>query len=344
MKNVFTLMLLLASCQAFAEPAATSNEPAASSYLKIDAGQAKLNLLLQMWDVNDSIAVGAKNNFRARRAEIKLSGNLRSDARWFVMIDPAKSLRTGAIASTNDNKILQDLGIAYQPIAGLELTAGQFKIPTTAEGLDSSGDLPLPERSLVGRTFGDKRQLGFQAAYQAGLAKITAMVSNTGSANVDDTTTRKDFNFRLEVSPISGLGLGSWVGATDMKFGDNGKWGVNARWKGAREQIRFEYGNGRETTAGVKVRSNGYMAEAAYAILPELQPVVRYERFQPTVASSLKAQASTIGLNYLFQKNNHKIQAGYTAMQRIRGSNGSYSADTTAGKGKLFIVSFQMAI
>ena len=139
------------------KPAPSAPEAAG---VKVDVGSAKLNLLLQPWFVADSTSTAAKNNFRARRTEVKLSGNLNPDSRWFVMFDPAKSLKTGAVASSNDNKILQDLGAVYQPLSGFEVTGGQFKIPTTAEGLDPSGDLPLPERSLMGRTYGDKRQLG----------------------------------------------------------------------------------------------------------------------------------------------------------------------------------------
>ena len=74
------------------------SEPKAdSSVLKIETGSAKLNLLLQTWYIDDSTATAAKNTFRARRAEIKMSGNLNADSRWFVMIDPAKSLKAGPV-------------------------------------------------------------------------------------------------------------------------------------------------------------------------------------------------------------------------------------------------------
>ena len=315
-----------------------------ANFVKIETGQAKLNLLLQAWFSADSTATTAKNNFRARRAEIKFSGNLNPDARWFLMVDPAKSLKTGAIASTNDNKVLQDLGLAFAPSSTVELLAGQMKIPTTSESFDSSGDLPLPERSLLGRNLGDKRQLGFQTIYKEGKWKLTGMVSNGGNTNADDTTNEKDGYVRADFTPVPGLATGAWVGATDFKFGENGKWGLNLRWKGEKEMARFEVGNSDETSAGVKTKSKGYVAEVGYYVLPQLQPVLRFESFTPDTSNDKKAKATTLGLGYFLAKNNQKVQAAFSWMNNMKGSNGSYANDLTIGNGRMFVLAFQMAI
>lgn len=323
-------------------PAAEAKAP--SDGVKVDIGNAKLNLLLQMWYADDSTSTSAKNNFRARRAETKLSGNLNPDARWFLMFDPAKSLKTGAVVATNDNKVLQDLGLAYVPAAGFEITAGQFKIPTTAEGLDSSGDLPLPERSIVARTYGDKRQLGVQGSYKEKAWKLTAMYSNSGNANTDDTTTAKDINVRLDVTPFTGFSLGGWVGAGDFSFGDNGRWGLNLRWKGDRELARFELAHADTTTGTTKVKTDGYVTEVGYSVLSSLQPVLRFERYFPNSMSDASAQATTLGANYFLAKNNQKLQAAYSWTNHVAGGVGSYVADMGIEKGRAIVVTFQMAI
>ena len=323
-------------------PATPKPEP---SYLKIDVGQAKLNVLLQPWYVSDSTATTiGRSNFRARRAEIKLSGSLSPEARWFVMLDPAKSLRTGAVNATNDNKVLQDLGASYLLWNTLELTAGQFKTPTVAEGLDSSGDLPLPERSILARTLGDKRQLGFQAQYREAKWKLTVMLSNGGNANTDDLTHAKDLNVRADFAPFEGFSLGAWAGATEAKFGENGKWGFNLRWKGENEFARFEQASSDETVAGVKTKSNGYAAEVGYSVLRQLQPVVRFERFYPNSSSSDNGKVTTLGLNFFLAKNNQKLQLSHHWMERVKGSNGSYVADLGTGEGRMIVLVFQMAI
>ncbi|MEK7356287.1 MAG: porin, partial [Bdellovibrionota bacterium] len=126
--------------------------------LIVPTGNAKLGLLLQYWLVNDS--TGTNLNNRLRRAEIKLAGSVAENTRWFVMVDPAKTMRTGAIAQTNDNKILQDLGIGFSVCPEIEVLFGQFKTPTTAEGLDSTSELLFVERAYFARTFGDRREPG----------------------------------------------------------------------------------------------------------------------------------------------------------------------------------------
>jgi len=88
--------------------------------------------------------------------------------RYFLMIDPAKLVPAPGGPNIAAKNMVQDFGLSYAIVPELELTVGQFKAPTTAEGLDSSGDLSLPERPLVGRTFGDKREMGIRATGHPG--------------------------------------------------------------------------------------------------------------------------------------------------------------------------------
>lgn len=335
----------VAAVDAKVEPVAVPAKPEPAS-LKIDVGQAKLNVLLQTWYISDSTATTlGRNNFRARRAEIKLGGTLSPEAKWLVMIDPAKSLRTGPVAATNDNKVLQDLVLSYSLWNSLELTTGQFKTPTVAEALESSGDLTLPERSMIARALGDKRQLGFQAAYKEAKWKLTAMLSNGGSANTDDPNNAKDLNVRADFFPFEGFSLGGWAGATDGEFGKNGKWGFNLRWKGESEFARFEQASSDTTNVtGVKTKSNGYVAEVGYSVLKNLQPVLRFERYYPDSASTDNGKATTFGLNYYLSKNNQKLQLSHAWMERVKGTSGSYVTDLGMGAGRLLLLSFQMAI
>lgn len=59
----------------------------------VATGAAKLKLdgLLQQWFTTAS-GGGVNSGFSMRRAEIKLSGEIRPDVHWFVMVDPAKTL------------------------------------------------------------------------------------------------------------------------------------------------------------------------------------------------------------------------------------------------------------
>ena len=109
----------------------------------------KGNALLQAWTIDDNtVHPGTPSlNFRLRRAELKASGQVVPGARYFVMLDPAKAIRADAA----DNRVLQDLGLVYTIVPGVDVTAGQFKLLTNAEGLASSVELLLPERSRPSR-------------------------------------------------------------------------------------------------------------------------------------------------------------------------------------------------
>lgn len=330
-----------ASASVFAADAPLAETPSFS----VGAGKAKLNLLLQSWMLSDSTATAAKSNFRIRRTELKLSGSASETVRWFIMIDPSKSLKSGAVSSSNDNKVLQDLGVGVQLGGGFELVAGQAKILTTAEALDSSGSLPLPERSMMGRTYGDKRQVGLQIFYKKDAWKAGLMLSNGGNANADDASTAKDMSLRVDYEPWKGLAFGGFVAAADFRFADYGRYGMNARWKGAAESLRFELVQAEDSSTGTKISSSGYSAETGYEFAKWLQPVVRYEKLSLDSNSDLSSRAFTFGINSPLDSG-ARVQAAYSILYNTSGSNGSYSgvATGTEGPGRLFIVNLQVSI
>lgn len=79
--------------------------------VKVGAGSVSLNALLQVWAVNQTST--PHENFRLRRAELGFAGTVGEQTRWFLKVDVAKTLRNGPVTATNDNKILQDLGVGF---------------------------------------------------------------------------------------------------------------------------------------------------------------------------------------------------------------------------------------
>src|SRR6478609_5403076 len=115
-------------CLALAMPAFAAEET-----MQIATGKAKFNGLLQTWFLTDSSNPSVANNFRVRRTELKFSGSVVEHSRWFIMVDVAKTLSTGPISQTNDNKILQDIGVAWIANENFEMIIGQMKNLTSAE-------------------------------------------------------------------------------------------------------------------------------------------------------------------------------------------------------------------
>ena len=66
------------------------------------------------------------------------------------------TMLTGASTS-----ILQDVQLTYMTDYA-DISIGQFKIPVSLEGAGSASKLLFPERALISRAFGDKRDLGLK--------------------------------------------------------------------------------------------------------------------------------------------------------------------------------------
>ncbi len=318
----------------------------AAESVQVNLGTVKLNGLFQIWALNDTTAANdAASNFRMRRTEIKLSGSVYPQTRWFVMFDPAKSLSTGAISASNDNKILQDLGVAFMPLDGLEIVIGQFKIPTTAEGLISSGELLLPERSYIGRTFGDRREPGLMIDYNPKPIRLRAMVSNgqvtpaTGTGtNLTETNGSKDVNGRADFAVTEGLTIGAFASQSHATVGLSNRYGGDIQFTDGRLVARASGVQAKE----LDVDKNGMSVEAGYMLADKWQATGRYENFQLTSAPENSSSIYTLGANYLLEGHNAKIQLAHSTIHNFLGSNGT-PAPTTNRDGGLTVLNVQMA-
>ncbi len=352
--NKFSMGVLLTlslSSIAYAQgTTSTSEEPQSITA----AGKVKFNMLMQAWALTDTMETSATGvgqlNFRIRRAELKFSGDIDENVRWFVMVDPAKSM-TVPTAATNNNKVLQDFGIAYSFVKPLEITIGQFKVPTTAEGLRSSADLLLPERSIVGRTWGDKRQPGAMLTFKHEMITAQAMAANGQKPNVDDNNASKDLAFRVEAKPIDDLKVGAFDYLSDGRaksatsatlqssMGANISYSPNDLYLGA-EGVLGES----EDASGNSIKSQGLMGDVAYKVTTELQPVFRYETYTPNTDSGLTSSAYTLGVNYYLKKNNAKVQLAGTVYHNMTGNNGTTAASTTTRDGTAVTLGFQASL
>jgi hypothetical protein len=308
--------------------------------LTVGQGTAELNGLLQAWTLYDDTTSRGEANIRLRRAEIKLSGSVAENTRWFLMVDPSKSIKV-PVTAANDNRVLQDFGIGFGLGHRFELVAGQFKTPATAEGLDSSSELLLPERAYVARAFGDKREPGLMLSWVSAHLKASLMASNGQNTNIDDTDSDKDITLRVDASPFEGWKLGAFTAAGNYDYDAKGRWGMNARYSSRGWLARFEGVRGK---AG-RQYSTGWVADLAYTIAEKWQPALRFDQF---IGGGFRSNAGSVGLNYLLARKNAKIQAAYTELNRMAGNNGSGALGTYVpdrnSRGKLFILSLQMAI
>lgn len=294
-------------------------------------GKITYNGLLQTWLWNDTTAAAAKTGFRLRRAEMKVSGSVADSTRWVLMIDPAKTL------SADDGKVLQDAIIGTTLMTDLELLVGQFKTPTTAEGLDSSAELLLPERSMVARAYGDKREPGAMLTYKFEGLKFSAMVGNGKGPNTDDDTTAKDLNLRAEVAPIETVRVGLFTTAGDFGYGTKARWGASTRFAMDAILALAEYVEAQD--AGK--RNRGWAVAAGYTLLDTIQPAARFETL--TAKDGVVGTAGTVGVNYLLSRHNAKFAIAYSILADLAGNSGTPKVAKDSSGG-LLVLGFQASI
>jgi hypothetical protein len=151
-----------------------------------------------------------ENTFAIKRSEIYMSGTVTDTISWNVMFDPNNSNTTSA-----PNNVLQDLVITWAPVKGVQVKAGQFKMPTGYEAtLVSAREILFFDRNQINRRFADSRDRGVWASYGYGDAqgfqgKLNVAISNgttddgSGGKNNENTlagsgNAQKDYTFRFE--------------------------------------------------------------------------------------------------------------------------------------------------
>jgi Phosphate-selective porin O and P len=308
------------------------------------------------------------SSFRIRRAEIKAKGEIiPKTVSYMVMFDPARllDLKTnsvnnvttttaadGTMTSTTtpvntlgsapayggstiltgaNTSILQDVQLTYMTDYA-DFSIGQFKIPVSLEGSNSASKLFFPERSLISRAFGDKRDLGFKIEKKFEYFGYLAGVYNGQGQNNLDSNDQKDVSLRLEAYPMKDVTL-AVVGYTSL--GDRDLPGTKDRIEG---DLKVEKSNfllqaeairGWDVTgtaaAHKKVEGQGFYVLAGYTFFDKLQPVVRIGSVDPevgvdegplkyvagdakTLAPNDEITAYEFGVNYYLKKHDAKVQ------------------------------------
>jgi uncharacterized coiled-coil protein SlyX len=321
------------------KPEPATNKPAPKPAQSVEAGYGKIKFdgLLQAWFTGGN--GGVRDSFRLRRTELKFSGDITPKAKWTVMIDPAKVLQTNntftvingtrVLANTSINqpsRILQDAFISLSYIKNVRIDFGQFKIPLSLEGLQSSAALDTVERALFasdrarGGSFGDIRDFGVMASgsvtsyadYQLGL------FNGSGEEQNDvDRNNHKTLIGRFVVRPpfIKGLQVGG-SGALD-----NGRTIDRPRRNRLGAEVLLTRGPFKfksEVMSGVDSDTHrlGYYAHFGYRIRPKLEPILRFDSFDPdtrlnTNSSNVIERDYITGFNYYIRENNLKLQFNY---------------------------------
>ncbi|MBI5527892.1 MAG: hypothetical protein HY897_16300 [Deltaproteobacteria bacterium] len=341
---------------------AAGDETAKRIAIGTGGGWWRPGALLQGWwvfDHYDEHEAGGRtidgtnaNQFRVRRAELFVKGEAIPGTFGFdVMIDPAKVLETeekevevrdgdGAVIGTTKIKqpaaklsVFQHMFVTYMtPWA--DVSIGQFKIPVSYEGYNSSGRLLFPERAPVSKAFGDQRDVGLRVARTFKYAGYSAGMFNGTGLNVQDTNNAKDLALRIEAYPFEGLTLAG-VAYYSVGERDEPEGGVRDRFEADLKFERWgflvqsEYIQSHDTIADprnpnafAETDGQGFYVALGYTIRDTVQPVVRFGQLNPDTSKTkwdLDPKKDTpfarhfdAGVNWFIQRHEAKLQLAYS--------------------------------
>ncbi|HYN41302.1 MAG TPA: porin [Thermoanaerobaculia bacterium] len=312
-----------AEVRPYTPPKAPSFPPPTT--LKVADGELKFGLLLQAWYIMDDSAQAASgtsylgnptgvNDFRLRRAEIKLSGKVTPAWGYEVMIDPTKS---PSVTAGADGKIIQDLGITFLGLKGHEFTLGQKKIAITEEGLRSSSEIDFIERARITRVIGDQRQAGFfyKGEYSEMFA-AQASITNGLPSNVAGTSDRLFYAARFDVKPAKGMvaGISGGTGNQGAAALTRDRLGAHFRWDGTEDlplMLRAEYGKATDgQTNGTEIDRDGYYVSGLYTFAKQFRLGARYEMYdQNADVPNDELSIITAGFHYMIKGKNINLKA-----------------------------------
>ena len=280
--------------------------------VKVGFGELKIGGLLQLWYSHDETRgneSGKADSFRLRRTEFMLSGKALPEVAWAVMFDLSKDLGTSDGIIDQETRILQDYNIDFGYIPHHIVSIGQFKLPLTEEGLRSSVMLDTIERSFIGRTFGDQRDIGIQVRGIWKYVDYWLGIFNGSGQNQLDVNDYKDISGRIVLKPFKDLeiGISGLTGRTGTTPSDRNRLGGELRYEYNDLSFKGEYMKAKDS----KLEREGWYTQVGYFMpfLPQLQGVFKYEEFED--ADNLEERDITVGLNYFINQDQVKLQANY---------------------------------
>ena len=323
-------------------------------------GKVKFTGFVQAWFAAGN--AGFADTFRIRRSELRFSGEIMPDVKWSVMFDPAKALSVNTTTTTingtpvvrtvsvnQPSRIFQEAYIQLTHFKHANFQIGQFKMPLSQEGLQSTTALDTIERALFmsdrsrGGTFGDTRELGAmvfgplgkQFDYQAGVFNGAGETQNDA-----DTNNEKAFAGRFVFHPtaIKGLQLGTsglYAPNTAALNPGHQRLGFESVYQRNKLRLKSEFMMGIDGD----IHRRGYYAHVGYRFMPKLEGIFRYDMFDPNTGlestpACVTEQDYITGFNYYIKENNFKIQFNYA--RKTFASNITPSRD-------LFVLALQTA-
>jgi phosphate-selective porin len=275
-------------------------------------------------DVSPMHGLKSNNSFYFNRARVGVVGNIPYDFSYYFMME---------MSPTKGGPSILDAFITYKrwdPY--LNVAVGQFKSPFGLELSTPCQALHTVNRSMVVNELASPfRDLGVMFLGTTGelfgmkdLISYRFAITNGTGMNVMDNNKFKDYTFRLVVTPWEGLSLGgSYRYGKQKPVSDTmdpdvrRRWGADISFNKYNVLFQAEYidgfdqgsslvGGGCGSTPTLVLgdfKKNGFMAQLGYMTPWNLQPIVKFESYDPDADSDYNKQEDiTFGINYFFNE------------------------------------------
>jgi len=275
-------------------------------------------------DVDPIRGLKSNNSFYFNRARLGVVGNIPYDFSYYVMAE---------FSPTKGGPCLLDAFISYkrwEPY--IIVSVGQFKSQFGLELTTPCQSLNTVDRAkFIGELASPYRDIGMLILGSTGdlwgkknvLAWRFAITNGTGQ-NVIDNNQFKDYTARIIITPFEKISFGA-----SFKYGKQKpvsdtlvpdirrRWGVDLSIEKYNFLFQAEYINGMDkgssivgggcgsvgTTILGDFKKNGYMAQLLYMTSWNVQPVVKFETYDPDADIDYdKQQDWTFGFNYFFNE------------------------------------------
>jgi len=269
--------------------------------------EVKLSGFAQAQLVNDASKTDKELYFTAKRARLVAKGDLGDKVGVFAQLELATNL-------VNVLDLTMDYDLA--PIG--KIAIGRRTVPFGLQNPVSPYNLhTINYAQVVSNLIGTGgRDLGLYISGKYDIVDYVVGYINGSDVDVSSTTnnvylttnaednSEKDIVARVGVSvpPVKGLsaGISIYSGKAKSTKVTRNRTGVDVKYDAEPIFAQLEYITG-ETGA---LKANGYYLEVGYKVIPQLQPMIRYDFYDPdTDASNDEDTITAIGVNVYLGKN-----------------------------------------
>jgi len=342
MKKILLLLVVLLSVASMRTYAQGCMESSSDEGVTV-VGYIQPMYTFKQVDGGDNIS-----SFNFERARFGFVGNIPYDFNYYVMVETS--------AFMSDNPFLLDAFITYSRFAPwAKISIGQFKSPFSLELNTPCQSLHTVKRSRVVRELATPfRDIGLMISggNDTSLVQYSLGILNGTGMNVMDNNTKKDIAARLVFHPLKWLRVGgsfrygeSKSKVVDMDDDKKTRYAgeIEVKYKKVLVQGEYIFGkdDGSYTTGGGcgdplvthigSVERNGYWVAAMYMTPWNLQPVIKYESYDPNIDVDKNMEGTlTFGLN-VFPNDWTRLQVNYL-----------YSAEETEIENDMFFLQLQV--